>query len=261
MHLQKSVTIIFGIAAALILAACSPKPPDDQMLMFMISEQGLAPYQNRIIITPEQIRFDDGEGSKSYTLYDRKHHIARTIDPDQKTILEMHLKTVKAEPPFALSYSVKDLGEMADAPKIMGKLPRRYQEYVNDKLCFDVISIDGLMPQAVQALAEFQQLLASDSAETVNNLPADMQDPCSLAMSTFAPTHYLQHGFPIHQWHPGYSRMLVDYKEHYQADPKLFEIPNGYFSYSVQQVRDGLVDLDNRKIRTPVTEAKPQSAN
>ena len=252
MKLYKFVPVL---VMAVMFSACH-KTPENQLLIFQESEQGIQPYQTRIIVTPTQVRFDDGEGSKSYTLFDRKNRIARTIDTEQHTILEMHPKSVKIEPPFALNYSVKDLGELKDAPKITGKVPRHYQDYTNDQLCFDVITVDGLMPQVVQALQEFKELLASDSAVTFNNMPADLQDPCSIAMNTFATTRYLQHGFPIQQWWPGHSQMLVDYKEHYQPDPKLFEIPADYFSYTVQQIRDGVVDLDNRKILSPTTEKK-----
>jgi hypothetical protein len=252
---MKFYKLMLGLATTVLLSACA-KAPDNQLLVFLEKEQDIKPYQTRVIVTPTAVRFDDGENSKSYTLYDRTSHIARTVDTEQHTILEMHPKTVKVQPPFALKYNVKDLGEMKDAPKIMGKAPRHYQDYTNNKLCYDVITVAGLMPDAVKALSEFQQLLASDSAVTFNNMPADMQDPCSIAMNTFAPTRFLQHGFPVHQWRPGYSRMLVNYKEHYQPDPKLFEIPSGYFTYSVQQIRAGLVDLDNRKIRKPLPEQK-----
>jgi hypothetical protein len=242
---------------AVMFSACQKAPaPESQLLVFMNTEQDLQPYQSRVIVTPTQVRFDDGEGSKSYTLYDRKNRIARTIDTEQRTIMEMHAKSVKIDPPFPLSYSVKDLGEMKDAPKIMGMTPIHYQDYANNQLCFDVITVNGLMPGAVQALQEFQELLASDSAVTFNSIPADLHEPCSIAMSTFAPTRFLQHGFPIQQWQPGFSRMLVDFKNPYQPDPKLFEVPTDYFSYSVQQIRDGLVDLDGRKIRSPAVEKK-----
>lgn len=243
------------LVMAASLSACQ-KPVENELLVFQETEKGIQPYQIRVIVTPTNVRFDDGEGSKSYTLFDRKSRIARTVDIEQRTILEMHPKSVKVKPPFALKYTVKDLGDTKDAPKVNGETPKHFQEYTNEKLCFDVITVKDLMPQAVQALSEFRQLLASDSAVTFNNMPADMQDPCSMAMSTFAPTRYLQHGFPIHQWQPGFSRMLIDYKEHYHPDPKLFEIPEGYFTYTVQQVRDGVVDLDNHKIRKPSTPEK-----
>jgi hypothetical protein len=231
------------------IAACQ-KAPESQLVVFLEKESGIDPYQTRIIVTPTVVRFDDGEGSRSYLIFDRKNRVARNVDLDNKTVLEMYAKKVKIEPPVALHYTVKDLGDLQDAPKIMGKSPRHYQDLANDQLCFDVIAVDKLMPEAVEALKEFQELLASDSAVTFNSIPADMRDPCSMSMSTFAPARYLMHGFPIQQWRPGYSRTLIDYKEHYQADPKLFVIPDGLFTYSLQQVRDGVVDLENHKIRT-----------
>jgi len=243
-----------------LLSACVSKPPDNQLLIFLETETGIQPYQVRVIVTPTQMRFDDGNDSKSYTLFDRVNQIARTVDTEQRTILEMHPKSVEVEPPFALNYHIKDLGDMKDAPMIMGKHPRHYQDYTNDKLCYDVVSVKGMLPGAVKALSEFQQLLASDSKETVNNMPADMLDPCSIAMDTFAPTRFLQHGFPVHQWRPGFSKMLVDYKDHYMPDPKLFELPSGYFSYTVQQIRDGLVDLENRKLREVPPAQKTQGS-
>jgi len=247
---------ILPLAACTLLAASCVQQPDNQLLVFLESERDIKPYQTRIIVTPDAIRFDDGEASKSYTLYDRQDQIARVIDLEQHTVLELHPKHVTIQPPFELKYRVKDLGQMKDAPQILGKQPVHYQDYTNDKLCFDIVTVKGLMPEAVKALAEYQKLLASDSAVTFGNLPADMQDPCEIARNTFAPTRYLQHGFPIHEWRQGYSRMLVDFKQHYQPDPKLFEIPKGYFTYTVQQVRDGRVDLDKHKLREPGTQAQ-----
>lgn len=233
------------------LAACAQNPPNNQLLVFMNSEKGLKPYRTRIIVTPTTVRLDDGKGSKSYTLFDRKTRIARSVNTEKHTILVIKPKSIKVKPPIKLQYSVKDLGDMEGAPKVMGKYPKHYQQYANKKLCLDVIAVKGMLPQAIKALKEYHEMLASDSKVTVDNMPADMQDPCELARSTFAPTQYLQHGFPIQRWRKGYSKLLVDYKQNYHPDPKLFEIPSGYFTYSVQQVRDGLVDLDNRKILSP----------
>lgn len=238
---------VFLLWMAIFYSACQ-KAPENQLIVFMEREEGVEPYQTRIIVTPTHVRFDDGEGANAYLLFDRKTRTARNVDVEKKTVMELHTKSIKIEPPFALNHAVKDLGEMKDAPTIMGKLPRHYQELTNDQVCFDVITIEGLMPQAVQALTEFHLLLASDSMTTFNEIPADMHEPCEMAMSTFAPTRYLQHGFPIQQWRGGYSRMLVDYKEHYQAEPGLFAIPEGYFHYSLQQLRDGLVDFEKREI-------------
>lgn len=237
---------------ALVLAgsACQ-KAPSNQMILFMVKEEGVEPYQTRIIVTPSVIRFDDGEGAATYLLFDRKTRTARNIDTEKHTIMELYTKSVKIDPPFALTHTTRDLGDMKDAPTIKGKKPKHFQDLTNEQLCYDVIAIRDLMPEAVTAMQEFQELLASDSAVTFNDIPADLQDPCEMAMSTFAPTRYLQHGFPIQQWRGGYSRVLTDFNERYNADPNLFDIPAGYFTFSVQQLRDGLVDFEKREILIP----------
>lgn len=252
---MKFYKIVSVLVLTSVVAACQ-HAPNNQLLIFLNSEQGLKPYQTRIIVTPKLIRLDDGAGSTSYTIFDRATRIARSVDNKQHTILIINPKSRKVEPPFKLHNVDKDLGEMKDAPKVMGKVPHHYQQYTNNKLCNNLIAVDGMLPEAVKAIAEYREMLADDSMATVNDMPADMQDPCALSRNTFAPTRYLQHGFPIQQWRPGYSRMLINYKEHYQPDPKLFEIPQGYFTYTVQQIREGLVDLDDRKILNPAPQKK-----
>ena len=104
------------------------------------------------------------------------------------------------------------------------------------------------MPEAVAALKEYHLLLASDSAMTFNVMPADMHDPCAISMSTFAPTRHLEFGFPVQEWKPGYARNLQNYDPDYQVDPELLTLPKDYFSYFIQEYREGRVDLENRKV-------------
>ena len=64
---------------AISLSACQ-KPPENQLIVFLETEQGAEPYKTRIIVTPNVVRFDDGEGSSAYLLFDRKTRTARNID-------------------------------------------------------------------------------------------------------------------------------------------------------------------------------------
>ena len=240
----------FLLLALLAVQACQ-QPAKNQLLLFNEQEEGVDPYQTRIIVTPEFVRFDDGDSSKSFLLYDRKNRQALNVNHNARTIMLVKYKDVSIQPPFELKHEDIRVDDVQDAPAIHGIKPKHHQLKTNGQVCMDVISIEGLMPQAVAALNEFQRLLASDSAVTFNSIPADMHEPCAMAMSTFEPARYLTYGFPIHQWRPGYSRSLVDFKEDYQADPALFELPKDYFRYTVQAFREGRVDLENRKIIEP----------
>lgn len=252
--------LVLGVCA-LALAACQETPSGKSQsvssqagkshyIVYMDEEKGVEPFQTRIIITPKHLRMDDGEGSEDYLLFDRASRTIHSINTQNRTDMLVREKQIELQPPFALVYSVKDLGNMKDAPTINEHVPRHFQYLTNDTVCLDVVSLPELMPDAVAALREFHEVLASDSASTFSNLPADMHVPCVMSLSTFAPTQHLQNGFPIREWKQGYSRMLVDFREDYQADPALFELPADYFTYSVQQLREGKIDFANRRLLT-----------
>lgn len=235
------------IVSALLLSGCQ-QAAQTHYILYMEKEDGIDPFQTRVFVSKDFLRFDDGEGSENYVLMDRASKKIYSVNHDSKTVMILEQKQNTATPPFELKYAVKQVGDMKEAPKINGVQPIHYQLSTNDQVCVDVVSVEGLMPEAVQAFKEFHTVLASDSATTINNLPADMQDPCVLAMSTFAPTRHLEYGLPLQEWKPGYSRSLMDYKLAYQAAADTFVVPKDYFSYTVQEFRDGKVDMENRKV-------------
>lgn len=235
------------ISMTFVLLACQQKP-QSQLILFLENEEGIDPYQTRIMVTPDYMRFDDGGQSTTFLLIDRKKKVAYSVNHDMQTTMRVERQDVEVAPPIELNFTVKEVDDFKDAPKINNNQPKHRQLLTNDQVCLDVISVDGLMPEAVAALKEYHQLLAADSAITFNIMPADMHDPCTISMSTFAPTRHLEYGFPIQEWKPGYARSLETYDENYQVDPKLLKLPENYFNYSIQEFREGRVDFDNRKI-------------
>ncbi len=243
--MKKLLVLLF--AASLI--ACAKPQPHDTLLLFMEQEKGVEPYQTRMIITPHYVRVDDGEGAESFILFDRDKKVVFSINPDEKTVMAVHEKKLKKgqvfEPPFKLVHSVKNMPELKDAPAVNGRKARHYQLITNDKVCYDVVAIKGLMPDAVKALTEFHQLMATDSISTFNNIPADLHEACEMTASTFKPARQYAFGFPIQEWGKNeYMRTLVDFDENYKADPKLFVFPEGYQHYTVQELREGKVKFE-----------------
>ncbi len=258
--MNKIVLLVFSFFFMAFLGACQ-ETPKNQLLLFLEGEKGVEPYQTRIIVTPDYMRFDEGDQSTTFLLINRKQNIAYSVDHDEKTIMRVEHQDTELKAPFELKYTVTELDDFNDAPEIKNSKPQHRQLFVNDQLCLDVVSVDGLMPEVVAALKEYHQLLASDSAVTFNTIPADMHDPCAISMSTFAPTRYLEYGFPVQEWKPSHARSLENYDEDYQADPKLFSLPENYFSYSVQEFREGRVDVANRKILPAVQSDSQPSAS
>ncbi len=229
-----------------VLFSC--KQQGDTLVLFMEQESGVEPYQTRMIVNKEFVRVDDGEGSKTFVLYDRKHKVVYSVNPDEKSVMAIHEKKLKKgqvfEPPFKLTHSVKNMPELKDSPKINGESAKHYQLITNDKVCHDVVAIKGLMPHVVKALTEFHNHMATDSVVTFNNMPADMHEACDMTSTTFKPARQYQFGFPIQEWgNREYTRSLVDYNVDYKAKPELFVLPQDYKHYTVQELREGKVSF------------------
>jgi len=239
--------LLFSLFLSVVLVGCTNKEPKNYAykIMFIEQEQFVEPYPTRVIITPEFVRFDDGEGSQDFVLFDRKNKVVRSVVTGEQSIMSVHPKNEVIESPLELKMTEKDLGVLKDAPKVDGKAPKHYQLLVNNKVCSDVIAVKGLLPAAVKALAEFAELMASDSKKTLPSMPADTHEACNLAQDTFAPTRQLKYGFPIQtSGDREYARTLVDYDANYKLDKKLFELPKGYNEYTVQELREGKVKFE-----------------
>jgi len=244
---MKYFKLLLVMLAVVTLMACSKKEPVDYAykIMFMEQDQFVEPYPTRIIVTSEFVRFDDGDGTEDFIIFDRKKSVVHSVVADEKTVMTVHKKSSKIESPIKLILSEKDMGDMVGAPKVGGKQPRHYQLLVNDKVCSDLMVIEGLLPAAVEALKEFSILMASDSKKTLPSTPADMLNACDLAKDTFAPTRQLMFGFPVQTMgQKEYARTLVDFDENYKIDKKLFVVPADYKHYTVQELREGKVKFD-----------------
>ncbi len=246
--MRLAVIALFA-AAGVMIAACDKQvesPTSTQnyekaiVLNYVEQEPGIEPYITRLIVTKDHARFDDGEGSVDYVLFERATKTIYSVSASTQRVLVIPPREVDIEPPFALEAAAVDLGVMEEAPTVDGRKPRHYQLMVNGELCYDVVVIDGLMVDALVATREYRQALAGDSASTFNTIPADLHDPCTMAMNTFAPNRHLMHGIPIQEWSvDGYSRSLLDFDADYLAAKSLFEIPFEYPQISIEQLRGG----------------------
>lgn len=243
--------IITAMIALLLVSGCnkSEQVAEQQAekntsvkIDFVEYEKYVKPYPTRLIVTNEFMRFDDGEGSSSYILFDRAANTIYSVNSDERTVMSLKHKDIEVEPPFELKLEEKNLGTMKDAPTIQGLKPLHYRFSANGEACYDVVAVDGLMPDVVEAMKAFKDILASDSKVTFNNIPADLQNACDMSMDTFASGRHLKYGFPIQEWSTnGDGRTLVNYDENFTPDPALFVLPEDYERFSVEDIRGGTV--------------------
>jgi len=239
------VTVWLLTASATSGAAPIPEPEPETashalVIDFVERDPYVEPYATRVIVTPRYLRFDDGEGSPDFMLYDRKRKLVYSVTKEDHSVMVLRPSHREAAPPMELNMVHRAMGEMPGVPAINGIKPRHYQFLVNGKLCYEYVVIPGLLKDAVAALREFNAVIASDSRHTVSIIPADVRDPCAVAMATAGVDYNLLHGFPIQGWSPsGKARSLMGYNENVAVKPEWFTLPAGYRRFTVDDVRGG----------------------
>jgi len=221
------------------LGACATHLPvvtsTATVLMFTEQEPDNAPYQTRMIVTPEYLRIDGGTSSGGFVLLDRATHTVYSVSLMDKTVLVIKPLKIALVPPADFRQSV--VRDKQKFPSIGGRKVVHYMLFTNNERCFDVYAAAGLLPDAVAALRDYHQVLAGEQAVTEAKTLASMRSACDLANYVFSPAHYLDYGFPVRQTNSlGTSRQLVDYKTAVPIAPGLFDLPPGYRHYSIENM-------------------------
>lgn len=214
-----------------------PVPAAEQLqatvLHLQIKPAGQAAYAERILVTPDFLRFDGGGMNGVYMLFDRRTQTVYSVSPQDKDVLTIRRRAVTVKPQQALELR-ESSRSYRNAPRIAGKLPVHYTFYAGGKRCYDVVAVAGLLEDARRGLAAFRTTLAGQQALDYGRTPSSPKSACGQARLIFAPTRYLAHGFPIQGWGPrGRAERLLDFKLAQPVDAALFRLPGGYRYYTV----------------------------
>ena len=225
------------------LQTADKQKTDATIINFSEYQPGSGQYAVKMTITDDYLRIDDSMNAKGFILFDRQKKIIYSVSDDNQQIVQINNQPVAIPSPIELKLSEKKLPVKKDAPLIEGKSSEHHQFFVNEKLCYEMISVPGLMPDAVTAMQNFKQVLAGQQAETLRVIPADLQEGCDLSQNTFYPKRYLQKGFPVmekglaqDQKLPegdklsaadgiSYSRLLINYTQE-PVSESLFKLPD-----------------------------------
>ena len=206
-------------------------------LLYSVQEPNIEPYESRIIITNDYIRLDDNDDANHFVLVDRKKEIVYSVSDENNAIFVVKHAPVTITPPIKL---VQDTERTPDkhSPKIDGHDIVHYIFKNNGKACQDALIAEGLMPEATKAISQYRRILAGEHAKTFNITPADQRNECDMAIHIFQPDRYLQFGLPVHERdHTGYQRNLIDFDDNYEVNPALFNLPEGFDRFSVEDLQ------------------------
>lgn len=231
---------------AFMAAACD-KPEDaavvdmqDDMaevvvLSYEEQESGTGSYPVRVLVSPEFLRMDDGYAASDFVLLDRREKIISSVSHTDRSVMVIRNQPADAGLPENIALRVvREADE--EAPAIAGKRPEQIKYLANDELCFQSVTVPGLLQDAVSAMGEYAVILANRQSNNMQSVPLNMRTPCFLSRYVYAPARQFQYGLPVQEWDDsGYSRTLVNFSDREMRPLSLFELPVGYDSFSPGQ--------------------------
>jgi len=230
---------LLGLAISLLGSACSQSeaPPgaqsgqltDVSVVTYMEREPGTDTYPVRILVSPGHVRFDDGYDDSDYTLLDRRTRTLYSVSHESSSVL-----VIKNHPPgdtttpADLSLTEERIVDN-DAPTIAGKQPLQFNYLANGTLCYQTVSVAGIMDAAVAGMTEYATALGERQRGDLQTVPEELQTPCFLSRYAYAPERHYTHGLPLQIWDDaGYSSSLTDFQDNEMVSSALFEVPENY---------------------------------
>ena len=194
------------------------------------------PEENvRMIITNGYLRIDDGPQAEDFILYNRRNKIIYNVVSEEKSIMvidsqdAVHDKKSKGvKPAFPILWNVESQTSNAlmRSDDKNSASATHYRLKLNQKECYNLVTVDQGMENPLNAMREFRQSLAAHLKTQYK--PQDGQE-CYEAVNIFTPINHLHQGFPIREWSIyGYQRFLVNHRKMIIFPKKLFELPEGF---------------------------------
>jgi hypothetical protein len=191
---------------------------DMTVLRYVDQDPGGAPYQTRILVTPDFMRMDTGEDDGDFFLLDRRHKKVFNI------MRERALAMVFV--PGALPPRPADWRPRLDVqPAAPGT--RRFRLSMNGVVCSEGVAARSAAPDAARAMAEMKAVLASMQYRVWKESPQALQHDCDLANLVWESGTTLTLGLPLEEREfTGRSR-LFESETRQPLRPGLFRLPTG----------------------------------
>lgn len=251
------IVLISGLIACDQSAVTQEKPaekPAEKVLgkpltleiQYLIEEPELKPYLSRVIMTDDFMRIDEGEGSTSFVLYNRRENTVYSVASDNDAILIVKPRELPAKSPIELNDSAREVPD-DKVPDIDGKKAVQYFLDTNGVNCYQTYVVPGLLPAAVEVFKNYRRVLAGDHALTMDNVPPEVLEPCDLSMNIFSSSRLYDKGFPVHERGPnGFVKTLKSYNENYQPAAELFVLPKEYGRFTIEDMRKSFGQPDSQ---------------
>lgn len=225
--------VMLGGSGSFVVASEAEGQVDASVLWYEEQEQGTDVYPVRILVTDNYLRIDDGADESDFVLLIRRTKLLYSVSHEEQTTLQIEHHAPGVSMPDSLKLS-EEVQTDADAPAIGGNKPRHVRLMANGAVCYEVVTVPGLLKEVAVALAEYERALGDRQLNNLQDVPEEMQTPCFLSRYAYAPDRRYLQGLPIQEWdETGYRRALVNYSEASSISTTLFEVPAAYQLYHI----------------------------
>lgn len=198
------------------------------LLVYQVERPGEAPYINRLLISDQFLRLDQGEAVAGFILYDRGKQVIYSVNPEESSILVIdpveHPNRDTAELDIELVSE-----EKADVPSVGGVEPVYWRMMVNGGRCREAFVLPSTLSSGLAVYAAYLRLLSVQQGLALAAVPKAFQDACDNAVHVYAADAFVQKGLPLKIWdNKGYSEALLDYKQDFKLDSEQFILPENY---------------------------------
>ncbi|HFE39546.1 MAG TPA: hypothetical protein ENK06_14220 [Gammaproteobacteria bacterium] len=196
------------------------------LLRFVETRPEAAERRIRMIITDQYLRIDEGRQAKDFVLFNRKNKTLAHVDNNKVSVSQFDSAAEKIKPNFPLNWFVASQTSHAlMKTQEDGKAKAmHYRLYLNDKPCYNLVSIESHLTETLDTLREYNQLLANQRKQVYKAVEGQQ---CRDAIKIFSPDIRLQYGFPLREWgSDGYQRFLVDVKKDIIFPATMFQLPD-----------------------------------
>lgn len=200
------LTGVLGLTGCAALTEKRDAADSEGVLLFFNEKRADSSVQRiRMFVSKNYVHISNVADDTRYQLYRRNEQALYDVDLKNKTI---HVTRGVRKPDLEGDILVE---ETSTASQLLeGEKTTHYQISVNGEPCYNVVSIEEMLPDVVAALKEVNGVRANDPA-----LQGQLKHgSCEHAMRIHVPAKALEHGFPVRQWSAyGYQLFLVEFTE------------------------------------------------
>lgn len=211
----------YGLVLLLCCVALGARAETMTEVNFMDQQANSGGYVTRFLVNEGYLRMDFGQDRDDYVLFDRAKRRVYNVTHDQRQILLIEPGEVTIPKPEKWDVDEDTLND--DRGK------RTFDITVNGVRCSRITASPSFLPEVVQALGDFNEIMSATQAATYLATPPEMRHPCELARYIFEPKRWLKSGFPLHEANiDGSIRRLLNYQSGVPVRHGLFALPATY---------------------------------